>query len=77
MFSTQKILVEKPVVDIDGDEMTRVIWDWIKSKLILSPHLELAMEHARHGMQKGTATVQVPGYDRLLSLSHLSRAQQA
>jgi isocitrate dehydrogenase len=33
-YSTQKIDVENPVVDIDGDEMTRVIWDSIKEKLI-------------------------------------------
>ena len=29
-----KIKVANPVVDIDGDEMTRIIWKWIKDKLI-------------------------------------------
>ncbi|TDK51173.1 NADP-dependent isocitrate dehydrogenase [Antarcticimicrobium luteum] len=35
-----KIKVENPVVDIDGDEMTRIIWDFIKQKLIL-PYLDI------------------------------------
>ena len=30
-----KIKVENPVVDLDGDEMTRIIWKLIKEKLIL------------------------------------------
>ena len=28
-----KIKVENPVVDIDGDEMTKIIWNWIKEKV--------------------------------------------
>ena len=35
-----KIKVANPVVDIDGDEMTRIIWQWIKDKLIL-PNLDI------------------------------------
>jgi isocitrate dehydrogenase len=31
--SFKKVKVSKPVVDIDGDEMTRVIWAWIKEKV--------------------------------------------
>ena len=34
-----KIKVNNPVVELDGDEMTRVIWDFIKQKLIL-PYLD-------------------------------------
>lgn len=34
MSASSKIDVSSPVVDIDGDEMTRVIWSWIKDKLI-------------------------------------------
>ena len=30
-----KIKVDHPVVELDGDEMTRIIWDFIKNKLIL------------------------------------------
>ena len=31
-----KIKVKNPVVELDGDEMTRIIWDFIKNKLILT-----------------------------------------
>lgn len=31
--SFKKVKVDKPVVDLDGDEMTRVIWKWIKEKV--------------------------------------------
>ena len=39
-----KIKVKKPIVELDGDEMTRVIWDFIKNKLIL-PYLDLGIEY--------------------------------
>ena len=35
-----KIKVDNPVVELDGDEMTRIIWDFIKQKLIL-PYLDI------------------------------------
>ena len=35
-----KIVVDNPVVEMDGDEMTRIIWQLIKDKLI-NPHLQL------------------------------------
>ena len=35
-----KIVVTQPVVDIDGDEMTRVIWKWIKERHI-SPYVDI------------------------------------
>src|SRR6202000_1063891 len=42
MILMSKIKVLKPVVELDGDEMTRVIWQSIKDKLILpSPHVAL------------------------------------
>lgn len=34
--SFKKVKVSKPVVDVDGDEMTRIIWAWIKEKVIES-----------------------------------------
>jgi isocitrate dehydrogenase len=40
----QKIAVANPVVEIDGDEMTRIIWQWIKEKLIL-PYLDLPIKY--------------------------------
>jgi len=39
-----KISVANPVVELDGDEMTRIIWDLIKQKLIL-PYLDLSLEY--------------------------------
>tara|TARA_Y100000590_G_scaffold97605_1_gene111071 strand:- start:2403 stop:3617 length:1215 start_codon:yes stop_codon:yes gene_type:complete len=39
-----KIKVKNPVVELDGDEMTRVIWDFIKKKLIL-PYIDLGIEY--------------------------------
>jgi isocitrate dehydrogenase len=45
-----KITVKKPVVELDGDEMTRIIWDFIKNKLIL-PYLDLGIEYYDLGMK--------------------------
>ena len=39
-----KIKVKNPIVELDGDEMTRVIWDFIKNKLIL-PYIDLGIEY--------------------------------
>ena len=38
-----KIKVNNPIVELNGDEMTRIIWDFIKKKLIL-PYLDLKIE---------------------------------
>jgi len=45
-----KISVKNPVVELDGDEMTRIIWEFIKSKLIL-PYLDLGIEYYDLGMK--------------------------
>jgi len=50
-----KIHVANPVVELDGDEMTRVIWAEIKNKLIL-PYLELPIEYYDLGMESRDAT---------------------
>jgi isocitrate dehydrogenase len=39
-----KIKVAKPIVELDGDEMTRIIWAFIKDKLIL-PYLDVELEY--------------------------------
>jgi isocitrate dehydrogenase len=39
-----KIKVDNPVVELDGDEMTRIIWDFIKNKLIL-PYLDIDLKY--------------------------------
>ena len=50
-----KIKVANPVVDIDGDEMTRIIWDWIKDKLIY-PNLDIDLAYFDLGMEHRDAT---------------------
>jgi len=54
-MAANKIKVENPVVEMDGDEMTRVIWAWIKDKLIL-PYLDLKIEYYDLGMEKRDET---------------------
>ena len=50
-----KIKVANPVVDIDGDEMTRIIWQWIKDKLI-HPYLDIDLQYFDLGMENRDAT---------------------
>ena len=45
-----KITVKNPVVELDGDEMTRIIWEFIKKKLIL-PYLDLGIKYYDLGMK--------------------------
>ncbi|MDB9979039.1 NADP-dependent isocitrate dehydrogenase [Candidatus Pelagibacter sp.] len=45
-----KIKVKNPIAELDGDEMTRIIWEFIKSKLIL-PYLDLGIEYFDLGMK--------------------------
>ncbi len=49
-MSVQKIKVANPVVELDGDEMTRIIWKFIKDKLI-TPYLELDIKYFDLGME--------------------------
>ena len=50
-----KIKVANPVVDIDGDEMTRIIWKMIKDKLIF-PYLDLPLDYYDLGIEKRDET---------------------
>ncbi len=50
-----KIKVDNPVVDIDGDEMTRIIWQMIKDKLIL-PYLDIDLKYFDLGIENRDAT---------------------
>ena len=50
-----KIKVANPVVELDGDEMTRIIWKFIKDKLIL-PYLELDIKYYDLGIEHRDAT---------------------
>jgi isocitrate dehydrogenase len=50
-----KIKVENPVVELDGDEMTRIIWQFIKDKLI-HPYLDIDLKYYDLGMESRDAT---------------------
>src|SRR6476469_6476155 len=52
---TQKIKVANPVVELDGDEMTRIIWKFIKDKLIL-PYIEADIKYYDLGVEHRDAT---------------------
>ena len=50
-----KIKVKEPVVELDGDEMTRIIWSFIKQKLIL-PYLDIDLKYYDLGIEHRDAT---------------------
>jgi isocitrate dehydrogenase len=50
-----KIKVANPVVELDGDEMTRIIWDFIKQKLIL-PYLDVDLKYYDLGIEERDRT---------------------
>src|SRR4051794_40030497 len=50
-----KIQVKNPIVELDGDEMTRVIWSFIKEKLIL-PYLDVDLKYYDLGIEKRDET---------------------
>ena len=50
-----KIKVKNPIVELDGDEMTRIIWRFIKDKLIL-PYLEVDLKYYDLGMESRDKT---------------------
>ena len=45
-----KIKVENPIVELDGDEMTRIMWDFIKKKLVL-PYLDVDLKYYDLGIE--------------------------
>ena len=50
-----KIKVKNPVVEIDGDEMTRIIWQWIRERLIL-PYLDIDLKYYDLSVEKRDET---------------------
>src|SRR4028118_1431149 len=55
MSDVSKIKVEGTVVELDGDEMTRIIWQFIKDQLIL-PYLDVELEYYDLGIEHRDAT---------------------
>ena len=45
-----KIQMKTPLVEMDGDEMTRVVWQWIKEELLL-PYIDLKTEYYDLGLK--------------------------
>ncbi|HCH99968.1 MAG TPA: NADP-dependent isocitrate dehydrogenase, partial [Alphaproteobacteria bacterium] len=50
-----KISVKTPIVELDGDEMTRIIWSFIKDRLIL-PYLDVDLQYYDLGMERRDKT---------------------
>src|SRR3546814_1675594 len=50
-----KIKVANPVVELDVDEMTRIIWQWIRERLIL-PHLDVDLHYYDLGIEERDRT---------------------
>ena len=50
-----KIRMTTPIVEMDGDEMTRILWQWIKEDLIL-PYVELKTEYYDLGLENRDRT---------------------
>jgi isocitrate dehydrogenase len=50
-----KIKVKNPIVEIDGDEMTRIIWEWIRERLI-KPYLDIELDYYDLGVEHRDAT---------------------
>src|SRR5213593_1404206 len=55
MSMSQKIKVANPIVELDGDEMTRIIWRFIKDRLIL-PYLDVPLLYYDLGIESRDAT---------------------
>src|SRR3546814_909676 len=53
--SMGKIKVANPVVELDGDEMTRIIWQWIRERLIL-PYLDVDLHYYDLGIEERDRT---------------------
>ncbi len=66
----KKIKVKTPVVDIDGDEMTRIIWKLIKDKLIL-PYLDIDLKYFDLGIEHRDATGDRVTIDAAEAIRHL------
>lgn len=64
-----KIKVQNPVVELDGDEMTRIIWSFIKQQLIL-PYLDIDIKYFDLGMENRDATNDQVTIDAAHAIQH-------
>ena len=59
-----KIKVKNPVVEMDGDEMTRIIWQKIREQLIL-PYLDIELKYSTSASRRATGpTIRSPSTPR-------------
>ena len=70
-----KIKVANAVAELDGDEMTRIIWDLIKKKLIL-PYLDIKLEYYDLGIEKRDETDDQITIDAANAIKRLRRRRQ-
>jgi isocitrate dehydrogenase len=73
----EKIKVANPVVELDGDEMTRIIWKFIKDKLIL-PYVDVDVKYYDLGVEHRDATddqVTVDAANAINNMASVSNAQ--
>ena len=70
-----KIKVENPIVDIDGDEMTRIIWQMIKDKLVF-PFLDLDLDYYDLSMEHRDATDDQVTIDAANAIQEARRRRQ-
>ena len=70
-----KIKVANPVVELDGDEMTRIIWQLIKDKLIL-PYLDIDLEYYDLGVENRDATNDQVTVDAAEAIKKVRRRRQ-
>ncbi|ASJ91583.1 NADP-dependent isocitrate dehydrogenase [Porphyrobacter sp. CACIAM 03H1] len=65
----QKIKVANPVVELDGDEMTRIIWQWIRERLIL-PYLDIDLKYYDLSIENRDATDDQVTVDSANAIKH-------
>ena len=70
-----KIAMKTPIVEMDGDEMTRVLWAWVKDKLI-PPYVDLKTEYYDLGLKHRDDTDDKVTLDAAEANKRLGRRRQ-
>ena len=71
-----KIKVENPIVELDGDEMTRIIWHFIRDKLV-HPYLDLELKYYDLSIQKRDETEDQITIDAAHAIQNMALASNA